>query len=363
MRRELSTGAHDRLRPISVCVAMTTMWGVHNDQPQLDLVGNGFISIGWAEMGDLSAIGNDRDAMKSKVAAAYPDAKPGAIPGTAGTLLAFACTMQVGDLVVYPYKPDSTLNFGRIDSDYYYDAGALLHRNRRKVAWLKTAVPRTTFSQTARYEIGSAVTVFRVKHHAQEFLDFIEGGAVATPLPPAAVAPEVAADAAADEPNAERIETYTRDFIIETLMKRLEGAQFEHFVAHLLGAMGYRTQVTQATGDGGFDIIAHRDPLGLEPPIIKVQCKRTTGPMGGPDVQRLTGTLAPGGSELGLFVTLGAYSKDAQHLGRTRQDLRLVNGNELVDLIFQHYEKFSPEYKRLLPMRSVYVVDREPEGT
>jgi restriction system protein len=62
-------------------------------------------------------------------------------------------------------------------------------------------------------------------------------------------------------------------------------------------------------------------------------------------------------------VTLGAYSKDAQNLGRTRQDLRLVNGKELVDLIFQHYEQFSPEWKRLLPMRRVYVVDREPEAT
>jgi restriction system protein len=342
---------------------MTTMWGVHNDQPQLDLVGNNFISIGWAEMGDLSAIGNHKDAMKAKVASALPNIKPGAIPGTAGTLLAFTYRMQPGDLVIYPYKPDSTLHFGRIESDYYYEAGAPLHRNRRNVTWLKTGVPRTTFSQGARYEIGSAVTVFRVKNHTQEFLDFISGSTPAATVPPVAVAPEEAADAAAEEANAERIETYTRDFIIETLMNELEGVRFEYFVAHLLEAMGYRTQVTQASSDGGFDIIAHRDPLGLEPPIIKVQCKRTTGSIGGPDVQRLTGTLAPGGSELGLFVTLGAYSKDAQHLGRTRQDLRLINGNELVDLIFEHYEKFRPEYKRLLPMRSVYVVDREPQGT
>jgi hypothetical protein len=65
---------------------------------------------------------------------------------------------------------------------------------------------------------------------------------------------------------------------------------------------------------------------------------------------------APGGSELGLFVTLGAYSMD-KHEERRRQNLRLINGTELVNLIFDHYEKFSPEFKRLLPMRSVYVVD------
>jgi restriction system protein len=337
---------------------MPTMWGVHNDQSQLDLVGNGFISIGWAEIGDLSAIGNDKNAMKVRVASAYPDIKPGAIPGTAGTLLAFAYRMQPGDLVVYPYKPDSTLNFGRIETDYYYEAEAPLHRNRRKVTWLRTGVPRTEFSQTARYEVGSAVTIFQIKHHAREFLSYIEDG-TPTPPPTILVNPDDAVDVAADAPSAERIETDTRDFIIATLIRELEGAQFEYFVAHLLEQMGYRTRVTQASGDGGVDIVAHRDPLGLEPPIIKVQCKRTTGPMGGPDVQRLTGTLSPGGSELGLFVTLGSFSKDAQHISRTRQDLRLVNGNELVDLIFAHYDTFSPEYKRLLPMRSVYVVDRE----
>jgi restriction system protein len=46
----------------------------------------------------------------------------------------------------------------------------------------------------------------------------------------------------------------------------------------------------------------------------------------------------------------------------TRQDLRLVNGTELVNLVFTHYEQLSPEWKRLLPMRRVYVVDREPEA-
>lgn len=342
---------------------MTSIWGVHNDQPQLDLVANGFISIGWGDVGDLSAIGDDRDAMKARVAAAYPDSKPGAIPGTAGTLLAFAYRMQPGDLVVYPYKPDSTLNFAKIEGDYYFEGAAALQPNRRRVKWLKTGVPRTTFSQTARYEIGSAVTVFRVKNHADEFAAYVDGSAPLVQAPADAPTPEAVAEAAADQPNAERIETYTRDFVIETLMSKLEGVQFEQFVAQLLRTMGYRTRVTEASGDGGVDIVAHRDSLGLEPPIIKVQCKRTTSSIGGPDVQRLTGTLAAGGTELGLFVTLGAYSKDAQHISRTRQDLRLINGNELVDLIFEHYAQFNPEYKQLLPMRSVYVVDAAPEAT
>ncbi len=339
---------------------MTTIWGVHNDHPSLDLVGNRFISVGWDELGDLREIGPSRETMKARIAATYPSAKPGAIPVWAGVLFRFAFDMQPGDLVIYPYRPESTLNFGRIEGDYYWDADAPFHKNRRNVTWLRTDVPRAQFSKSARYEVGSAVTLFRVKNHAAEFAAFVEG----TPQPAnATLATDEATEQAEDEPNAPRIEAYTRDFIIETLLKEIEGVRFEYFVAHLLETMGYKTRVTEATGDGGFDVIAHRDPLGLEPPIIKVQCKRTIGSVGAPDVQKLTGTLAPGGSELGLFVTLGSYSKDAQHLGRTRQDLRLVSGNELVDLVFDHYDQFSSEWKRLLPMRRVHVVDREPEAS
>ena len=345
--------------------AMRRLWGIHNDQPDLDLIENGFVSIGWEEMGDLTLIGDDKDEMKRQLADARPDAKPGSIPVQAGVLLRFAFQMERGDLVVYPHKPDSTLSFGEITGDYQFHEHEPLHRHRRTVKWLKTGIPRAMFSKSARYEIGSAVTLFRVKTHIDEFLTFVDG--VAPELEtatgdPADVAADDAAEAAEDEPNADRIEAYTRDFIIETLLRELDGAQFEQFVGHLLEAMGYRANVTRASGDGGIDIVAHRDPLGLEPPIIKVQCKRTLNTTSSENVQKLTGTLAPGGSELGLFVTLGSYSNDARHLGRTRQDLRLINGTELVGLIFEHYQQLDPRWQRLLPMRPVYVVDRDPEA-
>jgi restriction system protein len=343
-----------------------TVWGVHNDHPELDLIGNGFVGIGWDDIGDLTSIGSDKEALKRRIAEIRPDAKPGAIPVWAGVLLRFRFEMQVGDLVVYPYKPDSTLNFGRIESDYYYDPSAPMHRNRRKVDWLKTGVPRAEFSKSARYEVGSAVTLFRVKNHDREFIDFVEGGAGALDAAggsTATISADQAAAQAEDEPNAERIEEYTRDFVIETLLRELDGPRFEHFVAHLMEAMGYRTQVTQVSGDGGIDVVAHRDPLGLEPPIIKVQCKRVVGSIGSPEVQKLTGSLAPGGSELGLFITLGTFSKDAVHIGRSRQDLRLINGSEFVDLVLEHYEQLGSEWKRLLPLRRLYVVDRDPEAS
>ena len=324
------------------------------------------MSVGWREVGDLTRTGPDKELMKQRVASCYPGAKPGAIPVWAGVLLRFAYEMQVGDFVIYPYRPDSTLNFGRVEGPYYYDSAADLHPNRRQVTWLKTAVPRTLFSKSARYEVGSAVTMFRVKNHADEFLSFIldrPGPAASGPIVDSVIPVDVAATNAEDEPNADRLETYTRDFVVEALHKGIDGVRFEYFVAHLLHCMGYRTQVTPASGDGGVDVIAHKDPLGLEPPIIKVQCKKTLHIMGTPDVQKLVGALASRGTELGLFVTLGTYSKDAMQLERNRQDLRLIDGNELVSLVLEYYDRFSPEWKRFLPLRRVYLVDRDPEAT
>jgi hypothetical protein len=88
--------------------------GVHKDHPALGLVERGFISVGWDELGDIKAVATDKDTLKLLIAGTYPDAKPGAIPVWAGVLYRFAFDMTPGDLAIYPYKADSTLNFARI---------------------------------------------------------------------------------------------------------------------------------------------------------------------------------------------------------------------------------------------------------
>lgn len=334
---------------------MTAFWGIHNNERSLDLVGEGFVSVGWEELGDLSQIPLDRDALKSRLAAAYPSAKPGALPVWAGLLWRFMHDIQIGDYVISPRKSDRTLSFGVIDSDFYVEPGAELHPNRRRVHWIKTGVSRDEFSKAALNEIGSALTLFRVKTNVDEFLRYFS-------IPEAASAPFLPAvdvvELAEDEPTAERVETYARDFVVD-ILRHMDPYRFEHFVAGVLRAMGYRATVTVASGDGGVDVVASRDPLGIEPPIIKVQCKRMTSTVGAPDVQRLAGALAHGGSELGVFVTLGTYSTDALHLERTRQDLRLVNGKQLIDLVLEHYEQLDAEWKRTLPLRRVYAVEQD----
>jgi restriction system protein len=79
----------------------------------------------------------------------------------------------------------------------------------------------------------------------------------------------------------------------------LKGHPFADFIAHLLNTMGYRTRVSPEGPDGGIDIVAHKDELGFEPPIIKVQVKSSEGSIGDPAVPALYGKV--GNSEFGLL--------------------------------------------------------------
>jgi restriction system protein len=343
---------------------LSNMWGIHNDALGAELFEEGFISIGWEEMPDLRTVGDDRARMKEAVAAAYPSAKAGAIPIWAGVMLRFAFEMQLGDVVVAPYRADSTLNFGVVDGQYEYHEELNRHPHRRRVRWMRTGVARALFPQTVLYEVGSAVTLFQVRTSAETFRKFLASESDANFAEAATrEVPEVenAVAWAADEPNADRIDQYSRDFVAQTLLTELSHEEFEHFIADLLRTLGYQARVTPYVADGGIDVVAHRDPLGLEPPIIKVQCKHTTSTQSRPDVQRLIGTLSAG--EFGLFVSLGGYSKDALDLERERQNLRLFTGTNITELTLANYNALPPQWRGRLPLRRVLVVDRAPEAS
>jgi restriction system protein len=290
-----------------------TVWGLHmgahvGDRP---ILGN-YVSIGWPELGDLRQIAADRETFKQAMAEAYPAMKSGTIPGAAGTVFKFAHIIKPGDFVIYPSKSNRMVNIGRFTVASSYSEGDQdNYPNRRTVEWLGH-FPRNDFSQSSLNEIGSAITLFRIKRHASEFLlkigigDQLSGALESGTM-------DESTDNDQDDDTAtisvsRQAEETTDDFIIRRLMAELTGYQFEELVAHLMECMGYTARVTTKSNDGGVDVIAHSDALGFQPPIIKIQCKRTTGQHGNGEVNQLLGTLGEG--EFGLFVTLGSFSRD-----------------------------------------------------
>jgi restriction system protein len=326
------------------------LWGIHagktGDADSLFLKKN-LVAIGWSQVGDLGRFPPDREAFKQAIAATYPDIKRGAIPNNAGQLYRFVHEMQIGDYVAYPSKSDKHIHLGKITGSYQYDPVFMAgYPNQRSVTWLKK-VPRTDLSQGALYEIGSAMSLFQIKSYADEFFAALAGELAPVP----AAADETVALVVSD------IEQTTRDYIMKTLAQEFKGHPFAVFVAHLLNTMGYRTRVAPPGPDGGIDIIAHRDELGFEPPIIKVQVKSSDGSIGLPIVSALYGNVDQ--NEHGLLVILGSFTNQAKGFAAGKSNLRLIDGDELIDLILAHYEQLNSRYKGTISLKRVYIPDQE----
>ena len=319
--------------------ASITVWGIHTMDDPLFL-NQHLIAIGWEKMGNLSAIPASRDAYKEAYVAAYPDAKKGSIATSAGMLYRFVHEVQEGDYVVFPSKIDRKINIGMVESAYFYDA-ATLYPNRRKVKWLKH-LPRTAFSQGALHEVGSSLSFFQVKNYADEYLKALDKnfkGDIVEPDTDEALAQ-----------TADEIIEATRDFILKELSKNLKGYDLEPFVANLLQAMGYRTILSPHGGDRGIDITAYKDEL---PPRIVVQVKSQDGDIKESTIQSLKGAMREG--DYGLFVTLSNYTHNAQIYLDNTPIIRGINGTELVDLVLKYYDQLSVKYRKMIPLKMVYI--------
>lgn len=332
----------DKIRKVYNMSIETTekikVWGIHSLDDNLFLKNN-VIAIGWSEMGDLSKIPANREAFKERYANVYNNATKGSIATGAGMLYRFRYEMQIGDYVVFPSKSNREVNIGTIESDYLYDSTQIEYQQMRKVKWIKS-FSRMKFTQGALYEIGSALTLFSVKNYKNEFLNVLGDKSYnhSTSVDPTI---EVTAD--------EIIEN-TKDFILKELSRQLKGYDLENFIADLLRAMGYRTIVSPQGGDSGIDITAYKDEL---PPRILVQVKSQDSDIKEATIQSLKGAMREG--DYGVFVTLSNYTKNAQKYLDNTPIIRGINGIELVDLILKYYVDLSPKYRKIIPLKRVYI--------
>ena len=153
--------------------------------------------------------------------------------------------------------------------------------------------------------------------------------------------------------NLDLLESDARDGIKRYIVSK-SPYEFQDLVAALLRAMGYHTPFVAPKGkDGGIDIIAYLDPLGAQTPRIKVQVKhKPETAIGASEVRALSGVLKTG--DIALFVTSGTYSADARNAATgSEKFLRLIDGDELIEMWQEYYDKMSDEDKNMLPLKRI----------
>ena len=314
-----------------------------------DFERSGCVAIGWSELGDLSSI-RSPDEMRRRVAASYPDMRPGALTGSANMALKFKDGIKRGDRVV-SYDPEKREYLvGTVTGDYQYAPNTVPnYPNIRRVDW-QGRVGRDALSVAARNTLGAIQTLFNPGPDVRGELD-----AALSRTPVADLTPH---DLEETEEEFEQAKLNTLERareLIKDKIRLLSPDDMEQLVAALLRAMGFKATVTPKGADRGVDVRASPDGLGFQQPRIMAEVKhRPKEAMGSEKIRSFAAILR--GDDRGLYVSIGGFTQDAKYEAeRTRESrITLVDLNELATLVIEHYEQFDVAGRTLLPLVRVY---------
>jgi restriction endonuclease Mrr len=125
---------------------------------------------------------------------------------------------------------------------------------------------------------------------------------------------------------------------VDATIDRLSGTDFERLVLALMKAMGFRAEMTKATGDGGIDVEAVLEGDSLLKGRYIVQCKRfgASRLVGVKIVREFYGVLnAAPEAVKGILITNTGFTGQAREFAKGTR-LELVDGAQLHALLSKH---------------------------
>ncbi len=313
-----------------------------------DFRAGSFVSIGWVDMGDMSAL-KTRDQFTKAVEKAYPTSRKMQVAASAGQAFRFVREMKPGDRILTydPSKREYLL--GAITGDYSHKpSDNHPYPQVRPVKW-EGMVKRDSLSVSTRNSLGAIATLFQIPPDAADELGkLLAGVPVSTALVGQPAEDETQVDSIFRD-----IQNKAFEFIKDKITQ-LEWEEMQALVAGLLRAMGYKTRISPSGPDRGKDIVASPDGFGFESPRIVVEVKHRTGSaMGSQEVRSFLGGRHK--DDKGLYVSTGGFSKDARYEAeRANIPLALMDLDELVRAILDHYERMDTDSQRLVPLRKIY---------
>ncbi len=140
---------------------------------------------------------------------------------------------------------------------------------------------------------------------------------------------------------------------VREFLQAMDPYEFQRLVAGLLRGMGYSvTWVSPPGKDRGLDIVALSDPIGVDGRRIKVQVKREKSKTDAKTLRAFTSVLHAG--EVGLFVTLGGFTPDAESEARNEaRRIRLVDAYEFFELWARYYDQIPEQDRVRLPIKFI----------
>lgn len=299
------------------------------------LEGN-YVAIGWLPNYDLSEI-ISRDELYPLYKKEYPkDISNVVIGQQVGQIARFLLEMKAGDFVITPAQDTEFIYYGVIEADAYFfadgsDGCPYIHRKR--VKWHKEPIQRSLFSVPFQNTIRSSLTVFYISHKKNFFTTIGK--------------PELVPD------SEKRIEF---DYYTSVLNKILEldDQEFEILITHVLDALGFEgSEHKGKVGDGGVDVTGELNVANMAKIKLFVQAKRyKLGSRINANVVKALRSNIPAGGQ-GAFITTADYQKGAKEIAVEQGFPRigLVNGEQLVDILAEHWNDIPVEFRDKLSLK------------
>lgn len=312
------------------------------------------VGIGWAELGDMSDL-KTREAVQARYEHALPGRSAQETGMGVGQVDRFLNRFAEGDRVVTYDPPGRVYLCGVVAGPYQYDTNAEVRvlTNRRSVRW-KHETSRDDLSPTAKTSLGSISTIFAIRPEVAAELWREDGPASPAVVPGTAdVAIAAAGDEVGEAEQAPDLELLANEAIKDRLAA-LTWDEMQDLVAGLLRAMGFKTRVSPKGSDRGKDVLASPDGFGFREPRIFVEVKHRTGQsIGSQDLRSFLGGRRPG--DKGLYVSTGGFTKEARYEAeRANVPTTLLDLEDLVHAIQDHYDAFDTEAKQLLPLKPIF---------
>lgn len=293
----------------------------------------------------------------------YPNDKPKAIINYVGQVWPFAHEIRKGDLVVLPLKTQPAIYIGEVTGDYQAaPEGPNPFFHWRPVKWIAEAIPRTNFAQDLLYSFGAFMTICRIqRNNAEQRIAAMR----ANGWKPETIAATIKASGApATEETAEGVdlEELAHDQIADLIAARFKGHGLTRLVEAILKAQGYTTWRSPEGADGGADILAGAGPLGFGAPRLCVEVKSESTQIGRETVDKLLGAMTKFNADEGLFVAWGGFKANVQKdLASQFFRLRLWTRKELLEQLFEQYDRLDEDLKAELPLKRVWMVAAQDE--
>jgi len=118
---------------------------------------------------------------------------------------------------------------------------------------------------------------------------------------------------------------------IEKLVENVDGYTFEHFIADLWEKQGWKTQVTNGSGDEGVDVVAiSHVPYKI---VSNIQVKRyKDSVISRPDIQQYSGLQQLMDVDMVAVVTSSSFSSPAEDWA-AKTNVKLIDGDDLRRII------------------------------